>query len=147
MGIYADGTSYPGDGGLDGYGYAYSAAQLGTQPTWDGQSFHLGPAGATDAVAAAGQTIPLPSGTDSQWLLLGTGVDGNQPGQSFTVHYADGSSATFTQGFSDWYTPQGYAGESTAATLSDRDTNAGGRSGGRCTSTATRRRSTPARQW
>ena len=54
-GIFADGTSYPGDGGLDGYGYAYSAAQLGTQPTWDGQAFHLGPAGAADAVSATGQ--------------------------------------------------------------------------------------------
>jgi hypothetical protein len=124
-GIYADGTSYPNDGGLDGNGYAYSGNQLGSSITWDGARFGLGPVGAAGAVSAVGQTIALPSGGYSQLLLLGAAVNGNQPGQTFTVHYADGTSATFRQGFSDWYTPQGYAGESIAATMPYRDTAAG----------------------
>ena len=63
-------------------------------------------------------------------LILGTGVDGNQAGETFTVHYAVGTSATFAQDFSDWYTPQGYANELTAATMSYHDTSGGGTSGG-----------------
>ena len=127
IGIFADGASYPGNGGLDGYGYAYSGAQLTSPVSWDGQQFALGPVGSNDAVSAVGQTIALPSGSDSQLLLLGTGVNGNQAGLTFTVTYSDGSTGTFTQSFSDWHTPQGYGGESAAtSSMSYRDTNSGG---------------------
>ena len=37
--------------------------------------------------------------------LLATGVNGNQPSQTFTVHYTDGTSQTFTQSISDWHSP------------------------------------------
>ena len=123
-GIYADGTSYPNDGGLDGNGYAYSGNQLGSSVTWDG---------AVRPRAGRGRRRGLGGGPDHRAALggrlataaAGAAVNGDQPGQTFTVHYADGTSATFRQGFSDWYTPQGYAGESIAATMPYRDTAAG----------------------
>ena len=141
IGIFADGVSYPYSAGLDGDGYAYSGTQLTSPVSGDGQQFALGPVGGNDAVSAVGQTIALPSGTDSQLLLLGTGVNGNQAGLTFTVTYSDGSTGTFTQSFSDWHTPQGYGGESAAtSSMSYRDTNSGG-SRARCsTCTPTRRR-------
>ena len=40
-----------------------------------------------------------------------TGVNGNQANQTFTVNYSDGTSTSFTQSLSDWFTPQNYAGE------------------------------------
>jgi hypothetical protein len=53
------------------------------------------------------------------------GVNGNQANQTFTVTYTDGTTATFTQSISDWFTPQGYAGETTALTTAYRDTSGG----------------------
>ena len=123
-GIVADGTTFSG-GGLDGGGYAFSSSLVGTSLTAGGTIFNLGPAGASDVVSATGQTIALPSGNDSALKLLATGVNGNQVNQTFTVTYTDGTTATFTQSISDWATPQGYAGESTALTTSYRDTSSG----------------------
>ena len=47
-------------------------------------------------------------------LLLATGVNGNQPDQTFVVTYVDGSTTTITQSLSDWFTPQSYPGEAVA---------------------------------
>jgi hypothetical protein len=52
--------------------------------------------------------------------LLGAAVYGNQPAQAFVVTYTDGTTTTFTQGVSDWGTPQSYAGESIALAMADR---------------------------
>ena len=41
-------------------------------------------------------------------MLLGTGIQGNQTSQTFTVNYTDGTSSQFVQSFSDWFTPQKY---------------------------------------
>jgi hypothetical protein len=57
--------------------------------------------------------------------MLATGVNGNQPGQTFTVTYTDGSTTVFTQGLSDWYTPQQYPGEAQAVTTNYRDNSTG----------------------
>jgi hypothetical protein len=65
-----------------------------------------------------------------EWLslnFLGAGMNGNQASQSFVVHYSDGTSTTFIQNISDWFTPQNYAGESTAATMPYRDSSNGSR--------------------
>ena len=123
-GIVADGTKFSG-GGLDGDGYAFSSSLVGTTLTAGGTTFDLGPVGANDVVITAGQTIALPSGNDSALKLLATGVNGNQVNQTFTVTYTDGTTATYTQSFSDWATPQGYPVESTALTTSYRDTSSG----------------------
>ena len=50
-------------------------------------------------------------------MMLATGVDGSQKSQTFTVAYADGTSSSFTQSLSDWYSPATFAGESAAASV------------------------------
>ncbi len=114
-GAVSDGAAFAG--GLDGNGDAYSAALLGSALSANGYDFNLGAADAANAVQAAGQTISLPAGQFAVLSLLGTGVNGPQPGQTFIVSYADGSSDTFTQDLSDWLAPQGYGGEAVAAAL------------------------------
>jgi regulation of enolase protein 1 (concanavalin A-like superfamily) len=113
-GSVTDGTTF--GAGLDGNGNAYSAALLGSTVVAAGSVFSLGAPG-TNAVEAAGQTIALPAGQFTTLTFLGTGVNGPQPGQTFTVNYTDGTSDTFTLDMSDWQNPQGYAGESVAASL------------------------------
>lgn len=126
VGIYSDGTSFASDGGLDGNGYAYSGNLLGSSQSWSGETFSIGAANSSNVVSAAGQTITLPSGEYSSLQLLATGVNGDQTSQTFTVTYSDGTTSSFTQSLSDWYTPQSYSGESNAVTLSYRDTSSGG---------------------
>jgi hypothetical protein len=41
------------------------------------------------------------------------------------VTYTDGTTQTLTQSISDWYTPQGYAGESRAVSLAYRNSPGG----------------------
>jgi hypothetical protein len=125
IGIVADGSTFTG--GLDGVGYALSANLLGATASWKGNTYTIGAAGGNNVVQALGQTIASPPGNASTLTLLATATNGNQPAQVFTVHYTDGTSQTFTQGISDWYTPQNYAGEATAISLAYRDTSAGGR--------------------
>jgi hypothetical protein len=125
QGIYSDGATFASSAGIDGGGTALSANLLGTSQTWNGQTFGIGAAGANNVVSAAGQTIALPTGSYAELSFLGTGVDGNQPSQTFTVTYTDDSTQTFTQSMSDWYTSQGYAGESVATSLAYRDLNNG----------------------
>ncbi len=110
-------------GGLDAGGRSYSGVLLGASRIVSGTAFSLGPMGVSDAVS--GQTVTLPAGKFTALKLLATGVNGNQPGQTFTVTYTDGTTAPFTQGLSDWYTPQSYPGEATAVTTNYRDNSTG----------------------
>jgi hypothetical protein len=121
-GIGATGTPV-GGGGIDGYDNAFANAFLGTQLAWSGETFTLETAGPASAVTNT--TIPLPSGSYSSLMWLGTGVNGNQTAQNFVVTYADGSTATYTQSVSDWFTPMGYTGEAVALATAYR-INAGG---------------------
>jgi hypothetical protein len=122
IGIASDGASFAG-GGLDGGGYAYSANQLGTARTIGNVPFAFGPANGPSAVA--NRTIALPAGKFAQLALLATAVNGSQAGQTFKVTYTDASSSTFVQGMSDWYSPEGYAGETTAVTTTRRNASDG----------------------
>ena len=115
--------SAPLHGGIDGSGNAYAEALLGTSQTWSGATFALAGPGATGAVS--GKTIALPAGSDSSILLLATAVNGNQVNQKFVVTYTDGSTTTFTQSLSDWFTPQNYAGESQVLAMPYRITAGG----------------------
>jgi fibronectin type 3 domain-containing protein len=124
VGIATDAATF--SGGLDGAGHALSANLLTGSQTWNGVNFDIGAAGADNVVEAEGQTITLPAGQFSQLNLLATAVLGNQPSQTFTVTYTDGTTASLTQNISGWDTPQGYAGESVAVTTSYRDTSTGG---------------------
>ncbi len=116
-GVFTNGTS-PSHGGLDNDGSAYSANLLGSTLSSLGVSFAFGPSNAADTVANT--TVLLPAGNFSKLYFLGTAVNGNQANQTFVVTYTDGSTSSFTQSLSDWYTPQSYAGETTASTMAYR---------------------------
>jgi hypothetical protein len=126
-GIYTDGTSFtnPPTGGLDGGGYAYSGTLLGSSQTWSNTLFDFGPLNATNVISCAGQIISLPPGNYSRVRMLATAVDGNQPSQSFTVRYTDSTTITFSQSFSDWFSPQNYGGENKAIPMGYRNTSSG----------------------
>ena len=116
-GMFTDGSVIT-NGGTDGLSYAYSKTLLGNTLTWAGSTFNLGAAGVADAVHAA--TVPLPAGNFATLQILATAVRGNALNQVFTVTYTDGTTTAFTQSLSDWFTPQSYAGESTASTMTYR---------------------------
>jgi hypothetical protein len=101
-------------GGLDGYGNVYSSDFVQNSISWAGQLFRLGD-GTGNAIRES--TITLPSGRYFGLTLLGTGVNGSQMNQSFTVKYSDGTTSVLKQSLSDWKTPQHYLGESIALTM------------------------------
>ncbi len=119
-GIYQDGSKYT-TGGLDGLGYSYSANLLTGARVLDGVLFDFGPANAPDVVACNGQTISVPQGQFSDLVLFATGVNGNQLGETFVVHYTDGTSAQVVQSFSDWFTPQNFTREYEAVAMQYRN--------------------------
>lgn len=119
-GIYTDGSSYS-TGGLDGTGYSYSANLLTTSRVFNGVLFDFGTANQLDAVGSSGQLISLTQGKYVALMLLATGVEGNQKSQVFTVKYTDGTSSKFSQSFSDWFTPQKFAGESEGVAMAYRN--------------------------
>jgi hypothetical protein len=119
-GIYQDGMTYT-TGGLDGMGYSYSSNLLSTSRVFNGILFDFGPANLLDAVASSGQVVSLPQGQFSSLILLASGIQGNQASQGLTVNYSDGTSSHFTQSFSDWFTPQKFAGEFEAVAMPYRD--------------------------
>jgi len=126
-GMYTDGTTFtnPATGGLDGGGAAYSATLLGAALNWNGVQFNFAAPNLTNVIAAASQTIALPTGNYSALRILATGLQGNQPSQAFTVTYTDTSTANFSQGLSDWFTPQNYGGESKAFASGHRNLSNG----------------------
>ncbi|GAB3459360.1 hypothetical protein GCM10027321_16840 [Massilia terrae] len=126
-GVFTDGTTFASTSGLDNKGFAYSANLLGSSTTFNGVTYNYGAANAKNDVSAAGQTIQLPAGQYSSLRMMATAVQGNQTSQLFKVTYTDGTSTTFTQSVSDWFTPQSYANELDAVPMSYRDTNTGGR--------------------
>jgi len=127
-GIYTDGTTFtnPPTGGVDGSGSALSGTLLGSSQIWSNTLFTFGPLNATNVISCTNQTIPLPPGNYSRLRVLATGINGNQPSQSFVVTYSDSTTATFAQSVSDWFTPQNYFGESKAVPMSHRNNSNGG---------------------
>jgi hypothetical protein len=127
IGIVTDGSTFA-NGGLDaggtnGMGEAYSATLLGTQKTVGGAAFDFGASNAPNAVTS--QQVALSGGPFSTLRMLGTGVNGNQLAQTFTVTYVDGTTSTFTRSLSDWFTPQNFSGETKAITMAYRDNSLG----------------------
>ena len=119
-GVYTDGTTY-NTGGLDGVGFSYSANLLSPSRVLSGIEFQLGPANQPNAVGGAGQAVSLPAGHFPRLVLLATGVQGNQTGQTITVTYTDGTSTQFLESFSDWFTPQNFPGEIDAVVMPYRN--------------------------
>jgi hypothetical protein len=124
--MVTDGTTFAPvalDAGLNGVGTAYSTNLVGTQQTLAGTTLYLGLADVPDAVSS--KTIPLPAGQFSTVKLLATAVNGSQTSQTFTVTYTDGTTSSFVQSLSDWFTPQNFSGESKVLSMAYRDTSNG----------------------
>ena len=117
-GIVTDGSMFTT--GLDTYGFAYSANLIGTTQIYNNLTFTIAPPNAPNVVSG-GTTIALPPGTYSTLSFLGTGVNGQQTGQVFTVKYSDGTTSTFTQSMSDWDPATNYPGETTVLSMTYRD--------------------------
>jgi hypothetical protein len=118
--IYTDGTKYS-TGGLDGMGYSYSGTLLTAARVFNGALFDFGSANVPDGVESDGQSFALPAGKHTALMLFGSAVNGNQAAQTITVNYTDGTSSKFVQSFSDWFTPEKYAGESEAVAMAYRN--------------------------
>jgi alpha-mannosidase len=114
-GIYKDGSTFGPSAGLDRGGYAFSKDLLGSEQVGSDVVFKIGPANAPDVVT--GKTVALPQGKYSSLKILAVAVDGDQELQTFSVNYADGESATFTQSLSDWSAPGSFKGESVGAEM------------------------------
>ncbi|MFN7982382.1 MAG: hypothetical protein U0Q11_11030 [Vicinamibacterales bacterium] len=119
---FTDGSAVS-NGGFDNNGWAYSGTLLGNTVSALGSTFTLGPVNAANAVANA--TITLPTGNYNSLTFLAAGTNGNQANQVFKVTYTDGTTTSFTQGISDWYTPQNYAGETKAVSMAYRLNSSG----------------------
>jgi hypothetical protein len=130
-GIYTDGTTFtnPPTGGFDGGSAALSGTLLGSSQVWSNTLFLFGPVNATNVISCTNQTISLPAGNYSRVRMLATGVNGNQPSQSFLVTYTDATTTSFVQSISDWFTPQNYFGEAKAVPMSHRNNSNGGTDG------------------
>ncbi len=110
---------YTKNAGFDGHGQYYYSGELKPTITWSGATFAFGPVPTTtnpilpvNFVQAKGQSINLPQG-DYRWLYLaGAAANGSQQNQQFTLTFSDGSTATWTQSFSDWCNPSNFSGES-----------------------------------
>jgi alpha-mannosidase len=114
-GIYDDGSKFTPAASLDAAGWACSRQVLRSEQVGDGVIFKLGPADAPDVVTSA--TMPLPPGKFAMLKMLALGVNGSQEMQTFTVTYSDGTSSSFTQSLSDWYSPSHFGGESAAVEM------------------------------
>ena len=123
VGIFSDGvvSSSPG---LDTQGSAYSATVLGGYLHVGATQFLFGAPQQDDAITGGG-VIALSAGKYKTLSFLGTGLNGNQLSQAFVVTYTDGSTRTFLENMSDWFTPQSYPGETVALAGGYRDTNNG----------------------
>ncbi len=126
-GIVTDGTGIA-DGGLDTYGFAYSATLLGASQKLNGVSYTFGAPNTKNAVSSA--TVALTPGKYIALNLLATGLSGSQVAQPFVVKYSDGTMSVFTQSLSDWFAPQNFPGETTAIKMAYRINGGGAKSTG-----------------
>ena len=99
-------------------------ALVGTSLISGGIAFEVGP-NQPDFTKAAGQDIEA-TGSGTVLTLAAAAVNGNQANQQLTLNFTDGTTATWTQSFSDWLTPQYYGNESFLSTQSYRNTASGG---------------------
>jgi len=132
VGAAADGATFSSAGGLGGTGMSFSATLLGGTLIASGATFTFGATGSNNAIRAIGQPIALAPGNYTDLYLLAAATNGNQPNQTFTVTYADGSSQSFTRSISDWTSSQNYTGETIAKTMSYRDQYNGTALAGTC---------------
>ena len=104
--------------GLANDGYAFSSALSPSSVQFGGQTFVIGNANTSDAVAAT--TVPLPTGSFSALTILATKTYGGNASEIFVVNYTDGTSSSYVQGMSDWGLSSAYPGESIAYPMAYR---------------------------
>ena len=80
--------------------WAGSAFQVGQIPTSNSEVG--GKTGPRNVAQFDGQTIYMPSGSYTNLQMIGAGANGTQSNQNITVNFTDGTTATWTQTFSDW---------------------------------------------
>ena len=112
---YSEGTRFSSSHSIDQVGSALPAELLTRTAEWGGARFFFVPANEPNAVTS--RPILLPTGRFDGLKMLALAVNGDQNSQVFTVTYADGTSSSFTQSVSDWYTPENFPGESQAIHL------------------------------
>jgi hypothetical protein len=133
IGITTDGVAVT-DGGFDGSGNTYSwtalgdtssgGALVGSSLISGGIAFDVDP-NQPDFTKAAGQDIEA-TGSGTVLTLAAAAVNGSQGSQELTLNFDDGTTATWTQSFSDWCSPQYYDNESILSTQSYLNTASGG---------------------
>jgi hypothetical protein len=124
-GIINDGQQFALTDGIDGGGAAYSGDLVGTSLTAKDVQFNIGLAGAPDVISCSGNDLTLPSGSYSSIWILGTAVQGDAMSEPLVVAYTDGSTAEFSQNFSDWYQSREFPGETIATKTTYRDMSTG----------------------
>jgi hypothetical protein len=127
-GLALDGVPFPG-AGLDAGGRSYSGILLSGVQTLGSVPFVILPVSAPSN-AVSGGSVPLPAGQFTTLRVLATAVNGNQPTQSFTITYSDGTKTIVKQSLSDWANPQNYPGETVGLSFPYRD-NSNGTTDGR----------------
>ena len=129
IGYAKNGASFGADQGFDEGGAAFSSDLLMALKPVDNVNFALKSAAGPNTISSKGQVVALPKGRFQSLHLLGAAVEGNQADQRLSVTYADGTTQTFAQNFSDWYTPGNFVGESRAAKMDYRNMGDGARDG------------------
>ena len=129
-GISDDSVAGHGLANYDGVGFSYSSGALHAAGINPGQSIlynGLGfiwpnlPAGTLDNYQAAGQTVSMvPAANANTLAFLGSASEGNVSGQA-TLNYTDGSTQTFTLGFTDWASAKTAFGNRVVATTTYRN--------------------------
>ena len=116
-GIANGNTQAANNKGFDSDGHYYYSGNLQSTIAWGGATFNFGPvpnssSGTNNFVQGRGQTIGVPQGQYGSLYFAGAGSNGSKQNQTFTMHFSDGSSANWTQSFSDWCSPSNFPGES-----------------------------------
>ncbi len=130
----ADESAITAANSLDGVGFVFSANLLNSGLDFNGTQFTFETPNQANSVAGTGTPISLPTGAYTALQVLATGIEGNQTSKTVSVTYADGTTSTFTQSFSDWcsalngngcVSTGNNSGESVAVAMPYRDSAAG----------------------
>jgi hypothetical protein len=131
-------NSQPGEGNYDGSGNSWSIQALEAAGIQQGQSFtfngvtFIWPASygtLADNSRAVGQTIAVtPTPNATMLAFVGSAAFGSSSGTA-TLTYTDGSTSTFTLGFTDWWTTTPAYGNLVVHTFSTVNLPSGPRAG------------------
>ena len=107
--------------GFDRNGHYYYSGDLPSSVTYESATFNFGPTstskhGTNNFVQAQGQSIDLPEASFGWLYLAAAAANGSQTNQVMTLHFSDGTTATWTQSFSDWCDYEEFDGQTVIST-------------------------------